>query len=71
MTRLGGRVPTPYNDEFFFWWCLQDISIDDYSYVETNYRGDPDMPFPPGSSYGDIRKKCFYIFHIFVFFQKE
>jgi hypothetical protein len=72
MRRLGGgRVPTPYNDEFFFWWRRQVIAIDDYPYAGIDYRGDPDMPFPPGSAYGDIGKKCFYIFHFFVFFQKE
>jgi hypothetical protein len=67
----GGRVPTPYNDEFFFWWHRQVIAIDDYSYGGIDYRGDPNMPFPPGSAYGDIGKKCFYIFHFFVFFNKN
>jgi hypothetical protein len=29
------------------------------------------MPLPPSSAYGDIGKKCFYIFHFFVFFNKK
>jgi hypothetical protein len=29
------------------------------------------MPFPPGSAYGDISKKCFYIFHFFLCFFKK
>jgi hypothetical protein len=72
MRRLGGgRVPTPYNDEFFFWWCRQVIAIEDYAYVRIDYRGDLDIPLPPGSAYGDIGKKYFYIFHFFVFFKKN
>ena len=67
----GGRVPTPYNDEFFFWWCRQVIAIEDYAYVRIDYRGDLDIPLPPGFTYGDIGKKYFYIFHFFVFFEKE
>jgi hypothetical protein len=58
MRRLGGgRVPTPYNDEFFYWWRGQVIAIDNYPYRGIDYIGDPDMPFPPGSAYGDIGKK--------------
>jgi hypothetical protein len=29
----GGRVPTLYNDELFFWWRQHVIEIDDYPYV--------------------------------------
>jgi hypothetical protein len=69
MRRIGGgRVSIPYNDEFFLWWHRQIIAIEDYPYRGINYRGDPDMPFPPGYAYNDICKKCFYIFHFFVFF---
>jgi hypothetical protein len=66
-------VPTPYNDEFFFWWRRQVIAMDDYPYAGIDYRGDPDMPLPPGSAYGDIGMKnfFFYIFHFFVFFSKK
>jgi hypothetical protein len=67
----GGRVPTPYNDEFLFWWHRQVIVVDDYSYVRIDYRGDPDMSLPPSSTYGDIGRKSFYIFHFFCVFQKE
>jgi hypothetical protein len=64
----GGSVPIPYNDEFFFWWRRHVITIDNYSYVGIKNRGDPNMSLPPVSTYGDIGKKCFYIFHFFVFF---
>jgi len=40
MRRLGdGRVPTPYNDELFFWWCRQVIAIEDFPYGGIAYRG--------------------------------
>lgn len=72
MRRLeGGRVPTPFNNEFFFWWHQQVIAIDHYPYVGIDYRGDPYMPLPPGSAYGDIGMKRFCVFYFFVFFQKE
>jgi len=68
MRRLGGgRVLTPYNDESFFWWRRHVISIDDYPYAGIDYRGDLDVPFPPGSTYDDIGKKFFCIFHFFCF----
>jgi len=56
----GGRVPTPYNDEFYFWWCWQMIALDDYPYVGIDFKGDMDMQLPPGSSYGDIGMKHFF-----------
>jgi hypothetical protein len=64
-------VSTPYNDEFFFWWNRQVIAIDDYPYARINYKGDPDMPFPSGSTYGDIGMKFFYIFPFLCFFEKS
>jgi len=55
MRRLGGgRVANPYPAEFFPWWRRQIVAIDDYPYGGIDFRGDPDMPLPPGSAYGDI-----------------
>ena len=55
MRRMGGgRVDNPYLADFFPWWWGQIISIDDYLYVGIDFRGDPDMPLPPGVAYGDI-----------------
>jgi hypothetical protein len=72
MRRLaGGRVPTPYNDEFFFWWHRHVIAIDEYPYAGIDYRGDPDIHLPPGFAYGDIVMKSFYIFHFLCFFKKN
>jgi hypothetical protein len=39
----GGRVPTPYNDEFFFWWSRQVMALEDYPYAGIDFRGDLDM----------------------------
>jgi hypothetical protein len=72
MKRLGGgRVPTPHNDEFFFWWRRWVISIDNYSYDGINYKGDPYIPFPPGSTYDDIGKKCFLYISFFLCLSKR
>ena len=55
MRRMGGgRVDNPYLIELFLWWWRQIIAIDDYPYAGIDFRGDPDMPLPPGAAYGDI-----------------
>ena len=55
MHRLGGgRVANPYPADFFPWWQRQIVAIDDYPYTGIDFRGDLDMPLPPGSAYGDI-----------------
>jgi hypothetical protein len=56
----GGRVPTPYNNDFLFWWRQQVISLDDYPYTGINFRGYPGMPLPPGSTYRDIGMSNFF-----------
>ena len=54
MQRLGGgRVANPYPAYFFLWWHRWIISIDDYPYEGINFRGDLDIPIPPGSAYED------------------
>jgi hypothetical protein len=69
----GGRVSTPYNDHFFFWWRWQVIALDDYPYAGINFKGDLDMPLPPGTTYGDIGKTLLNIsfFCIFVLRNKN
>ena len=58
MRRLGvcrvARVANPYPADFFPWWRRQIVAIEDYPYVGIDFRGDPDMPLPPGLVYGDI-----------------
>ena len=73
MHRLGGgRVANPYPAEFFSWWRRQIVTIDDYPYAGIDFWGDPDMPLPPGSTYGDIgnesRPSLFEFFELFNFF---
>ena len=72
----GGRVANPYPAEFFPWWRRQIVAIDDYPYGGIDFWGDPDMPLPPGSAYGDIGDesqpslsflKIFELFNFFVF----
>ena len=55
MCRLGKvRVYNPNPIDFFPWWRWQIIAIDDYPYAGIDFRGDLDMPLPPGVAYGDI-----------------
>ena len=55
MRRLGGgRVANPYPADFFPWWQRQIVAIDEYPYGGIDFRGDPDMPLPPGLAYGEI-----------------
>jgi hypothetical protein len=61
-------VPTPYNDEFFFWWSQQVMALEDYPYEGIDFRGDPNIPLPPGSSYGDIDMQMFLNISFFCIF---
>ena len=61
----GGRVQTPYNDELFFWWRQQVITLDDYPYIGIDFRGDTDMPLPPGFAYKDIGTSKLFKYFIF------
>jgi hypothetical protein len=68
----GGRVPTPYNEDFFFWWRQQVITLDDYPYVRIDFRGDLDMQLPPGTAYGDIGKMFLNIsFFSFLYYETK
>ena len=49
--------------------------VEDYAYAGTDFRGDPDLPLPPGGQWGDMDKKqnpkiaicvfCLLMFFIF------
>jgi hypothetical protein len=62
-----------YNDDFFFCWRRKIIALDDYPYAGIDFKGDPDMPLPPGAAYGDIGNKFLNIsfFCIFVFKEQK
>ena len=67
MCRLGGgRVSNPYPADFFPWWRWQIVVIDDYPYARIDFRGDPDMPLPPGAAYGDIGNESQTLFLSFL-----
>ena len=73
MKRLGGsEVPrTTWDDEFFLWWGEQIIAVDDYPYAGMDFRGDPDLVLPPGTSWGTVGEfaKFFDLYNFFGFFQ--
>ena len=41
--------------------------VEDYAYAGTDFRGDPDLPLPPGGQWGDMGKKQNPKIAIFVF----
>ena len=47
-------MANPYPTDFFLWWCRKIIDIDKYPYEVIEFYGDPDIPIPLGSTYGEI-----------------
>jgi hypothetical protein len=48
------------------------IDLEDYPYAGIKFRGDLDMPLPPGSAYGDIGMKFVFLnISFFCIFVKE
>jgi hypothetical protein len=46
MDRHVARPIIKYNDSFFDWFRPQMLMVDDYAYVEFDFRGDPDFALP-------------------------
>jgi hypothetical protein len=61
-------VPTPYNDDFFFWSRRHVIDMDDFPYTGIDFEGDHDMSLPLGTAYGDIGMSKFFKYFIFLYF---
>ena len=53
----GGRGNVKFGDPFLRWLRDQLLLVEDYAYAGTDFRGDPDLPLPPGAQWGDIGKK--------------
>ena len=53
----GGKAKVKFEASFFHWLCDQILMIEDYAYAGTDFRGNPDLPLPPGAQWGDIGKK--------------
>jgi hypothetical protein len=68
MARHGGVPIVKYDQAFFQWLRDQLIMVEDYAYVGTDFRGDPDLALPEGSQWGEIGKKNFFIICCFWYF---
>jgi hypothetical protein len=44
------------------------MAMEDYPYVGIDFRGDSDMPLPPGSAYRDIGVSKFFEYFMFLYF---
>jgi hypothetical protein len=45
--------------------------VEDYAYVGTEFRDDPDLELLEGSQWGDLGKKEFFIMYFFFHFNYE
>ena len=64
----GGGAKVKFEAPFF---CLlndQILVIEDYAYEDTDFRGDRDLPLPPGAQWGDIGKKQYIRCWLFLYF---
>ena len=55
-----------YDDEFYFWWERQLLTLEQFPYAGMDFRGDPDLVLPPGGAWGELSN--FLIFKIFKTF---
>ena len=77
MARIGGgRAKVKFEAPFFCWVCDQILMIEDYAYAGSDFRGDIDLPLPPGAQWRDIGKKrnpkmliMFLYFYILCFYE--
>ena len=53
----GGKAKVKFEVTFFRWLRDWILMIEDYAYAGKDFRGDPDLPLPLGSQWGDIGKK--------------
>ena len=67
MGAVKGKVK--FGARYFRWFNDQILMIEDYTYVGTDFRGDPDLPLPPNEQWGDMGKKqnskmeiCVFVF---------
>ena len=58
MARIGvGRGKVKFGDPFFQWMRDQLLMVEDYAYMGTEFKGDPNLPLPPDAQWGNIDKK--------------
>ena len=43
-----GKGKVKFSDSFFRWIRDQILMVEDYAYVGTDFKGDLDLPLPPG-----------------------
>ena len=73
-----GRGKVNFRDPFFIWLHDQILMVEDYASAGIYFRGDPDLPLPPGRQWGNIDKKqetlkwmnFFYVFDVLYFYVK-
>ena len=58
MARIGvGRGKVKFADPFFRWLRDQLLMVENYAYMGSDFRSDPDLPLPPSAQWGDTGKK--------------
>jgi hypothetical protein len=68
MAHHGGGPAITYGPTFSQWSRDQLIMIKDYTYAGVDFHGDPDLALPEGSRWGEIGKKYFFHYILFLAF---
>ena len=69
MACIGGAgAKVKYGAPFFHWLNDQILMIEDYAYVGTEFRGDPDLPLLVDAQWGDIDRKTSQDVDYFLYF---
>ena len=70
---VADRGKVKFGAPFFQWLNDQILMIEYYAYAGTDFKGDLDLPLPPGGQWGDMGKKqnpkiAICVFCILMFF---
>ena len=65
MARRGAHSTIVFTPTFFEWFNRQAMTFTEYPYSGMDFHGDPDLPLPIGSMWGDIGKLFDQVFFIF------
>jgi hypothetical protein len=68
MARHGGVPIAKYDDVFLQWLRNQLLMEEDYAHVEVDFCGHLDLSLLDGSEWGDIGKKEFFVYIMFLLF---
>jgi hypothetical protein len=57
-----------YDEDFFNWWAQITFCVNEYCYAGMDFHGDPDLPLPADTQWGDIGMNSFCFLWYFFYF---